>query len=157
MLRDHQQASHNTTNIMFYPITGSDTYLCLFDRFHERNTSSEIDVLRRITSVPELNGLVNKQVEEQLHLWFESSKHFLNKMQPVNHIYLLRSIINHYNTIDPFLLKSRGMKYCPSGKNPDLLMLVAVLNCSFIMTYIMLTTFISYFTLLVLWLSGKTE
>ena len=31
------------------------------------------------------------------------------------------------------------------------------LNCSFIMTYVMLTTFISYFTLLVLWLSGKTE
>ena len=50
-------------------------------------------------------------------------------------------LINVHQSINPFLLKSRGMKYCPSGKNPDLLMLVAVLNCSFIMTYVMLTTF----------------
>ena len=30
------------------------------------------------------------------------------------------------------------------------------LNCSFIMAYAMLSTFISSFTFLVLWLSGKT-
>ena len=97
MLRDNQQASDNN-EYNVHPVTGSDTYMCLFDRFHERNTSSEIDVLRRITCIPELNSLLNTQVEEQLHLRFESSKHFLNKMQPVNHIYLLRSIIiNHYN------------------------------------------------------------
>ena len=27
-------------------------------------------------------------------------------------------LINFHKSIDPFLLKSRGMKYCPSGKTP---------------------------------------
>ena len=52
-------------------------------------------------------------------------------------------LINVHQSSNPFLLKSRGMKYCPSGKTPDLLInACGSLNCSFIMTSVMLTTFI---------------
>ena len=52
-------------------------------------------------------------------------------------------LINVHQSINPFLLKSRGMKYCPSGKTPRLINACGSLNCSFIKTYVMLTTYIS--------------
>ena len=39
-----------------HPVTGSDAHLCLFDKFHERNSSSKIEALRRIANIPQLNG-----------------------------------------------------------------------------------------------------
>ena len=42
-----------------HPVTGSDAHLCLFDKFHECNSSSEIEALRRSGNIPELNGLFN--------------------------------------------------------------------------------------------------
>ena len=80
-----------------HPITGSDIHLCLFDRFHEGNSSSDIEYLRRINNIPQLNSVVNSQVQEQLHLRFDKNKSFLNMMKPANHIFLFRSIINYYN------------------------------------------------------------
>ena len=41
--------------------------------------------------------MFNSQVEEQLHLQFDSNKKFLNMMTPVTHIYLFRSILDHHN------------------------------------------------------------
>ena len=41
-------------------------------------------------------------------------------------------LINVHQSINPFLLKSRGMKYCPSA---DFINACGSLNCSFIMTY----------------------
>ena len=41
--------------------------------------------------------MFNSQVEEQLHLQFDSNKKFLNMMAPVTHIYLFRSILDHHN------------------------------------------------------------
>ena len=80
-----------------HPITGSDIHLCLCDRFHEGNSSSDIEYLRRINNIPQLNSVVNSQVQEQLHLRFDKNKSFLNMMKPANHIFLFRSIINYYN------------------------------------------------------------
>ena len=80
-----------------HPITGSDIHLCLCDRFHEGNSSSHIEYLRRINNIPQLNSVVNSQVQEQLHLRFDKNKSFLNMMKPANHIFLFRSIINYYN------------------------------------------------------------
>ena len=80
-----------------HPITGSKTRLCLFDRFHEKNTVSEVEILRRITFIPQLHGILNTQVEEQLHLRYDSDKRFLNRMLPVHHIFLFRSILNYHN------------------------------------------------------------
>ena len=80
-----------------HPITGSDIHLYLFDRFHEGNSSSDIEYLCRINNTPQLNSVVNSQTQEQLHLRFDKNKSFLNMMKPANHIFLFRSIINYYN------------------------------------------------------------
>ena len=80
-----------------HPITGSDIHLCLFGRLHEGNSSSDIEYLRRINNIPQLNSVVNSQVQEQLHLRFEKNKNFLNMMKTANHIFLFQSIINYYN------------------------------------------------------------
>ena len=80
-----------------HPIAGSDIHLCLFDRFHEGNSSSDIEYLRRINNMPQLSSVVNSQVQEQLHLRFGKNTSFLNIMKPANHIFLFRSIINYYN------------------------------------------------------------
>ena len=58
---------------------------------------SEIESWRKIGCVIELKGMFNSQVEEQLHLQFDSKKKFLNMMTPVTHIYLFRSILDHLN------------------------------------------------------------
>ena len=50
-----------------HPVTGSSTHLCLFDRFHERNTVKRKEIFRRVTHVKELKGMVNTQRDEQLH------------------------------------------------------------------------------------------
>ena len=68
-----------------HPVTGSNYHLCLFDRFDEANTTSEKEILRRITLFKELNGLVNTQRDEQLHAAYRYSSRFLNNTKPVNH------------------------------------------------------------------------
>ena len=45
----------------------------------------------------ELKGMFISQVEEQLHLQFDSNKKFLNMMTPVTHIYIFRSILDHHS------------------------------------------------------------
>ena len=96
-----------------HPITGSDIHLCLFDRFHEGNSSSDIEYLRRINNIPQLNGVVNCQVQEQLHLRFDKNKSFLNMMKPANHISLFRSIINYYNIKKNSLLLKKLQQQIP--------------------------------------------
>ena len=59
-----------------HPITNSHVHICLFDRFNENNTSSEIESLTNIGCIFELNGMFNSQVEEQMHLKFDSNKNF---------------------------------------------------------------------------------
>ena len=93
----NHKLSDNNEYQSHHPITNSDVHLCLFDLFHENNTSSEIESLRKIGCVLELKGMFNSQVEEQLHLQFDSNKKFLNMMTPVTHIYLFRSILDHHN------------------------------------------------------------
>ena len=80
-----------------HPVTGSDVTLALFDRFHESNTCSEVEALRRIGCIKELEGKINSEVAEQLHGSFNKDKHFLNQMTASNHIFLFRSIIDLRN------------------------------------------------------------
>ena len=96
-----------------HPITGSDIHLCLCDRFHEGNSSSHIEYLRRINNIPQLNSVVNSQVQEQLHLRFDKNKSFLNMMKPANHIFLFRSIINYYNIKQNSLLLKKLQQQIP--------------------------------------------
>jgi hypothetical protein len=73
--------------------------MALFDRFHENNSKSKIEDLRKLQCVDELYGQVNSQVAEQLHKSFNSNKRFLNAMSPHNFAYLLRSMLNHRNEL----------------------------------------------------------
>ena len=57
----------------------------------------EDEVLRRVTHVRQLKGLVNTQTQEQLNNFYNKDSHFLNSMKPVNHIFLFRSNIDFRN------------------------------------------------------------
>ena len=80
-----------------HPVTGSDVRMALFDRFHEGNTGSEEEALRRITCVKQLSGQLNSQVAEQIHGSFNNKKHYMNQMTPANHIFMFRSSIDLRN------------------------------------------------------------
>ena len=80
--KQEQQKNKTCTERNTHPVSGRDVHLCLFDKFHERNTTSKIEVLRRIGNITELNGKFNSEIEEQLQLKFDNDKIFLNMMQP---------------------------------------------------------------------------
>ena len=54
----NRKLSDNNGYQSHLPITNSDVHLCLFDRFHENNTSSEIESLRKIGCVLEFKGML---------------------------------------------------------------------------------------------------
>ena len=96
-----------------HPITGSEIHLCLFDRFHEGNSASDIEYFRKINNIPQLNSVVSSQVQEQLHLRFDKNKSFLNMMKPTNYIFLFRSIINYYKIKKNSLLLKKLQQQIP--------------------------------------------
>ncbi|XP_073787637.1 uncharacterized protein si:dkey-3n22.9 isoform X2 [Danio rerio] len=81
-----------------HPITGSSDHYTLYDIFHERNTKDARDALRRIGLVPELAGWVNSQCAEQLFADMRKNNYFLNTLTPSQHIFMMRNILQHYNT-----------------------------------------------------------
>ena len=66
-------------NDEFHPLTGSNVCQVLFDRFHESNTSSEVEAVRRITCMKELAGRINSEAAGKLHGPFNKNQHFLTK------------------------------------------------------------------------------
>ena len=118
---EHLKCGENN-DLNCHPVTGSERHFCLFDRFHEKNTNSEIEILRRVTIIPELNCQINTQVEEQLHRKFRESTNFLNMCSPVNHIFLFRSMLGHYNSkrdrkvVDSLPKKFNGVHYDLYGR-----------------------------------------
>ena len=85
--KQEQEKNETCTESNTHPVTGSDVRLCLFDKFHERNTTSKTEILRRIGNNTELNGKFSSEIEEQLLLKFDNDKKLLNMMQPTTHIY----------------------------------------------------------------------
>ena len=81
-----------------HPTTKVPDRYCLSDRFHETNSSQRRALLRRVTLVPELNGIVNTEAEEQLHNIIGRSNYCLNTMKPVNHLFMMRLKIQLHNT-----------------------------------------------------------
>ena len=80
-----------------HPVTGVAERYSLCDRFHEKNSSVEIDVLRRVTLVPEINAVINTEVEEQLHRSISRSNYSFNMMEPVNHLFMMRLKLHYSN------------------------------------------------------------
>ncbi|XP_067285677.1 uncharacterized protein [Pseudorasbora parva] len=81
-----------------HPVTGSAEHYALYDVFHENNTKDARDALRKIQIVPELAGWVNSQCAEQLFSDMRKNNYFLNTLTPSGHIFLMRNILQHYNT-----------------------------------------------------------
>ncbi|XP_078612960.1 uncharacterized protein LOC144882806 [Branchiostoma floridae x Branchiostoma japonicum] len=77
-----------------HPVTGQFNRYCLYDRLHETNTKQRAEILRRLTFVPEMNGIVNTQAAEQIHSSIKRDLHFLNNMGPITHIFTTR-LISH--------------------------------------------------------------
>ena len=96
-LEDNTPAKCTLSGLDSHPVTGSNIQLALFDTFHQGNTKSEVESLRRIGCIKELKGILNSQVAEQLHHSFNKNKHVLNQMKPVNHIFMFLSLIDLHN------------------------------------------------------------
>lgn len=73
-----------------HSVTGVSERYSLFDRFHERNFTSPSDLLHRVTLVPELNVVVNTEVEEQLHNSIYHSNYSFNMMPLGNHLFNIK-------------------------------------------------------------------
>ena len=80
-----------------HPVTGVSDRYCLFDKLHEGNTKKEVEVLRRTEHVPELNGIINTETEEQLHNAMGRDRYFMNNMSATRHIFLFRSNVDLRN------------------------------------------------------------
>ena len=94
---DIEQGEDDVTEEGCHLVSGSSFRLALFDWFHEGNTESSAELLRRVHLVNELKGKINTQVEEQLHRKLNRSNHFLNQMDPVRHIFMFRLILEKPN------------------------------------------------------------
>ena len=81
-----------------HPTTKVADRYSLSDRFHEKNSSQKRALLRRVTLVPELNGIVNTEAEEQLHSLIDRFNYCLNTMKPVNHLFMMRLKVHLHNS-----------------------------------------------------------
>eukprot|EP00112_Aurelia_sp_Birch-Aquarium-sp1_P023783 Seg7227.2 transcript_id=Seg7227.2/GoldUCD/mRNA.D3Y31 product="HMG domain-containing protein 3" protein_id=Seg7227.2/GoldUCD/D3Y31 len=96
-LADESPVDNDVNDTSCHPVTGSDVRMSLFDVFHQGNTCNEKESLRRIACVKELKGVLNSQVCEQTHRSFNFNMNFLNRMTPVRHIFLFRTLIHLRN------------------------------------------------------------
>ena len=87
---DIDEFAHPTTNV-------TDRY-SLSDRFHEKNSSQKRALLRRVTLVPEFNGIINTEAEEQLHSLIDRFNYCLNTMRPVNHLFMMHLKVHLHNS-----------------------------------------------------------
>lgn len=81
-----------------HPVTQVSDRYSLSDRFHERNSSQKRALLRRVTLVPHLNGIINTEAEEQLHSLIDRFNYILNTMKPINHLFMMRLIVHLHNS-----------------------------------------------------------
>ena len=81
-----------------HPVTQVSDRYSLSDRFHERNSSQKRALLRRVTLVPQLNGIINTEAEEQLHSLIDRFNYSLNTMKPINHLFMMRLRVHLHNS-----------------------------------------------------------
>jgi len=83
---------------LLHPVTRVSDRYSLSDRFHERNSAQKSALLRRVTLVPQLNGIINTEAEEQVHSLIGRFNYSLNTMKPVNHLFMMRLRIHFHNS-----------------------------------------------------------
>ena len=85
-----QQSLESKKDSNCHPITGSDEYYCLFDTFHEENSSNESDLLRRTRCIKQLEGWVCTEVMEHINNIMNKNNYFTTQMSATNAIFVQR-------------------------------------------------------------------
>lgn len=101
------QFAAKTKGDEIHPLTGVSDRYSLSDPFHEMNSSCPSDLLRRVSLVPEINAVVNTEVEEQLHSVINRSNYSFNMMLPGNHLFMmcLKMHMNNVRIDEAYILR----------------------------------------------------
>ena len=79
-----------------HPVTRCADHYALFDSFHQDNSKDPKDLLRRVSFVPQLEG-VNTEVAEQLNSKRNKDNYFTSMMSPHNNLFVHRLSVNFLN------------------------------------------------------------
>ena len=80
-----------------HPVTGTDAKYCSYDRFHQGNSKSDTEMLRRMDIVRELQGQVKSQVVEELFSWLNRSMYNLHHADPQYNVFTIWLLLNFNN------------------------------------------------------------
>ena len=90
-----RSAKNKTLEPLHVDIETYNANLCLFDKFHENNTTKPEEVLRKTKYVSGIN--INTQVQEQFFAQQTRKNYFLNYMSPIKHLFLMRLMFDDSN------------------------------------------------------------
>lgn len=97
-----------------HPVTGTSDRFSLYDRCHQRNQKQEKEKLRSLDLVPELTGLINSSMAEQLNRELANSRYFLCQLKDVHFMFALRLVFHLHNSrvnksfMDKMLRQTQG-------------------------------------------------
>nr|XP_055034865.1 uncharacterized protein LOC129422787 [Misgurnus anguillicaudatus] len=91
------QSKKAVADVYEHPVTGSSDRYVLYDKIHEGNHKDIRDVLRNVTSVPQLAGKVNSRIVKQLFTEMKKNSYFLRTSSPSTQLFQMRNIIHRYN------------------------------------------------------------
>ena len=78
------------------PSTGSAEHYCLFDQFHEKNSTDPADCLRRMSCVNQLAGKTNSETAEQFNNRRNRDNYFTTSLTAHNSVFVER-LATHFN------------------------------------------------------------
>ncbi len=94
-----------------HPITGTSDRFLSYDRFHQHNQKEK---LRSLDLVPELTGLINSSMAEQLNPELANSRYFLCQLKDIHYMLALRLVYHLHNSrvnkafMDKMLRQTQG-------------------------------------------------
>jgi hypothetical protein len=74
-------------SLELHPITNVTDHYALFDSFHQDSSKDPQDLLRRVSFVPQLEG-VNTEVAEELNFKRNKDNYFTSPMTPHNNLFI---------------------------------------------------------------------
>lgn len=95
--RGQHSPETSANNTRCHPNTGSSLYFCLFDTFHEENSTNESDLLRRTRCVKQLEGWVCTEVMEHINNVMNKNNYFTTQMAATNAIFVQRLAMEFSN------------------------------------------------------------
>lgn len=80
-----------------HPITGTSHRFSLYDRFHQGNQKRAEEKLRSLDLLPELTGVLNTSMAEQLNKELANSGYFLCQLKDMHFMFMLRLVFHLHN------------------------------------------------------------